>query len=161
MDGIFVAYHNTRQMLGFEYLSRKEMDKFVFGSTAYGDKCFTVILKLFQHLMKYLTDLYPNQHIKLLARAQGNQELQFFVERPHPSSSSNMLPTATAQNPIHGLVELFQVKLNVMLNDEKVLHLLQLDETDDVSIAVNITKKTDLPQTTLDSEYVALMRTAV
>src|SRR5690349_19212326 len=106
MDGIFVAYHNTRQMLGFEYLSRKEMDKFLFGNSAFGDKCFAAILKLFQHLIQHLTDLYPNQHLKMLARAHGNQELQFFIERPYETATSNMLPASTQQNPVSGIVEL-------------------------------------------------------
>jgi len=159
MDGIFVAYHNTRQMLGFEYLSRKEMDRFLFGNSAYGDKCFVVILKLFQHLIKYLTDLYPHQHLKLFA-AQGNQELQFFVERPLPTATSNMLPNPTIQIPISGLVELFQVKLSVVLNGEKVLNLLQLDEEDNVSVAVNISRREDLPQSTLNQEYTHLLRSS-
>jgi len=31
MGGIFVAYHNTKEMFGFEYLSKEDLDQCLFG----------------------------------------------------------------------------------------------------------------------------------
>ena len=42
MSGIFVAYHNTEELFGFEYISRKELDRVVYGSSAYADRSFEV-----------------------------------------------------------------------------------------------------------------------
>lgn len=32
MDGAFIAYHNTREIFGFEYVKKSEMERRVFGS---------------------------------------------------------------------------------------------------------------------------------
>jgi hypothetical protein len=31
MDGIFIAHHNTKNLLGFEYLKSHQMDQYIFG----------------------------------------------------------------------------------------------------------------------------------
>ena len=38
MNGIFVAYHNTEEIFGFEYVSIQEIDQNLFGSHSLGDK---------------------------------------------------------------------------------------------------------------------------
>ncbi|KAJ1805261.1 hypothetical protein LPJ56_005413, partial [Coemansia sp. RSA 2599] len=40
MDGIFVAYHNTARMFGFQYIPRREMDNIIYGNEATGNKAF-------------------------------------------------------------------------------------------------------------------------
>ncbi len=40
MDGAFIAYHNTREIFGFEYVKTKEIEKRVFGSTLYANVSF-------------------------------------------------------------------------------------------------------------------------
>ncbi len=40
MDGAFVAFHNTREMFGFEYIKSYEIERRVFGSELYADVCF-------------------------------------------------------------------------------------------------------------------------
>jgi hypothetical protein len=32
MDGAFVAYHNTHEVQGFEYIKRKEIEERIFGN---------------------------------------------------------------------------------------------------------------------------------
>jgi Mitochondrial protein Pet127 len=35
MDGIFVAYHNTSKLFGFEYIPREQMDDDIYGSNQF------------------------------------------------------------------------------------------------------------------------------
>jgi hypothetical protein len=35
MDGIFVAYHNTNQIFGFEYVPMEQMEEDLFGNTEF------------------------------------------------------------------------------------------------------------------------------
>jgi len=40
MDGAFLAYHNTKQIFGFEYIKTTEIEKRIFGSSTYADLVF-------------------------------------------------------------------------------------------------------------------------
>lgn len=43
MAGIFVAYHNTREIFGFEYLDKEDMEECVFGTKAMADTSFNTV----------------------------------------------------------------------------------------------------------------------
>lgn len=49
MDGIFVAYHNTLQFYGFEYLPLEEMENVLFENPSMKDYSFEVSLFFFQN----------------------------------------------------------------------------------------------------------------
>ena len=51
MDGAFIAYHNTKNIFGFEYVKTSEIEQRIFGSEVYADLVFMVCSKL-------LTTLY-------------------------------------------------------------------------------------------------------
>jgi hypothetical protein len=42
MDGMFVAYHNTQELFGFEYIPLSDIDKCVSGSTHFAQTAFNV-----------------------------------------------------------------------------------------------------------------------
>lgn len=46
MDGAFIAYHNTKDIVGFEYVKTKEIEKRIFGNSTYADTAFVVCSKL-------------------------------------------------------------------------------------------------------------------
>merc|ERR1712137_137628 len=46
MDGAFVAYHNTKETFGFDYVKTKEIERRIFGSEKYSDICFMVCSKI-------------------------------------------------------------------------------------------------------------------
>ena len=60
MDGIMIAYHNTAELFGFQYLTRAEMDEILYGNTATGDAVFKVVLKLYDHVLESIVNLYRN-----------------------------------------------------------------------------------------------------
>lgn len=68
MDGIFVAYHNTKRCFGFQYLPLAELDERLFGSTEMGTQVFQFCVALFERLLDRATSLFPNQSINMSIR---------------------------------------------------------------------------------------------
>ncbi|RKP15296.1 mitochondrial protein Pet127-domain-containing protein, partial [Piptocephalis cylindrospora] len=65
MDGVFVAYHNTRDIFGFQYISVREMDKSVMGSHDMGNRVFQLTMTLMSKIMTRLTERFPKQEFIL------------------------------------------------------------------------------------------------
>ena len=61
MDGIFVAYHNTDRIFGFQYISLSEMDSTLHGQwdTCLGDQEFKLSIKLLNDVLNKATKKYP------------------------------------------------------------------------------------------------------
>lgn len=65
MDGIFVAYHNTAQIFGFQYISLEEMNLRLFGSNEMGDKAYRMSLGLLEQILDTATDFMPNETLSI------------------------------------------------------------------------------------------------
>lgn len=65
MDGILLAYHNTQNIFGFQYISREEMDSRIFGSSRVANKVFENCLFLFESVLDEATKKYPDQTLRL------------------------------------------------------------------------------------------------
>lgn len=65
MDGCFVAYHNTKRIFGFQYISIDEMDEALHGSPEIGDQEFKLSLKLLNEALDRATQKYPEQSLRL------------------------------------------------------------------------------------------------
>lgn len=61
MDGLLVAYHNTQQIFGFQYISREEISTRLFGNTHMGDMVLDRTLQLFHHILDVATKKYPKR----------------------------------------------------------------------------------------------------
>ena len=61
MDGIFVAYHNTAKMFGFQYLTVADMDERLFGSKEAGPRVFAKCVELLDVIAEAIEELYPEQ----------------------------------------------------------------------------------------------------
>jgi hypothetical protein len=48
MDGIFIAHHNTQNLIGFQYLKNYQLDQYVFGSHYMGIIFFNYSLSLLE-----------------------------------------------------------------------------------------------------------------
>lgn len=94
MDGIFVAFHNTERIFGFQYISLPEMDSTIHGSsdTTLGDQEFKISLDLLNKVLNRATEKYPEQVSRpliILASNQFNQdgrELTACLSLVHPTS---------------------------------------------------------------------------
>ncbi len=81
MDGIFVAYHNTAQIFGFEYLKKKEMTTVVFGNEDLASRSFEVTSQLWQMILNRLTTAYPDKALKVVMQTDRlTKEMDIFVE---------------------------------------------------------------------------------
>ena len=69
MDGIFVAFHNTERIFGFQYVSLGEMDFAIHGQhdTTLGDQEFKLSLDLWNKILDRATKKYPEQVIICLS----------------------------------------------------------------------------------------------
>ncbi|KAG8936249.1 hypothetical protein FRC02_003541 [Tulasnella sp. 418] len=73
MDGIFVAYHNTARIFGFQYLPLEEMDRRLFGNRLGGDRVFARCLRLYEKLIQEITSIYPEESVKCWFRTSGSR----------------------------------------------------------------------------------------
>lgn len=60
MDGIFVAFHSTASMFGFQYIPLEDMADRVFGSLEMGEQAFRLSIGIAEKLLDAATELYPN-----------------------------------------------------------------------------------------------------
>ncbi|KAL9610311.1 MAG: hypothetical protein Q9167_004973 [Letrouitia subvulpina] len=75
MDGIFVAFHNTDRIFGFQYISLPEMDSTLHGQwdTTIGDQEFKLSLSLLNQILDKATARYPNTSLRLHFEAREAQ----------------------------------------------------------------------------------------
>lgn len=66
MDGIFVCYHNTAEIFGFQYIPRSEMDSYLYGNSATGDAAFSLILQLYNRVLNELLSKYQSHQSVLI-----------------------------------------------------------------------------------------------
>ncbi|KAL2021491.1 hypothetical protein VTK56DRAFT_7124 [Thermocarpiscus australiensis] len=67
MDGIFVAYHNTQRIFGFQYISLPEMDFSLHGQNdrILGDREFKLSVHLLNKVLDKVTARFPGQSLRL------------------------------------------------------------------------------------------------
>lgn len=84
MDGIFVAYHNTQRIFGFQYISLEEMDQAVHNTTdrRLGDQEFKCSVALLNDLMNRATERFPGRDLRLHVETRPTKVplTYFFVE---------------------------------------------------------------------------------
>lgn len=66
MDGAFVAYHNTKEIVGFEYVKTKEIEKRIFGNSIYADTAFVICSKLLTTLVDNILDDLKGEKYEML-----------------------------------------------------------------------------------------------
>lgn len=100
MDGIFVAFHNTQRIFGFQYISLAEMDYAIHG-TPYpwlGDLEFKCSVSLLNDLLNRATKRFPGRTLRLHVETRPTKVplTYFFVE---PVTEEEMKRTQEASKP--------------------------------------------------------------
>ncbi|KAJ2557221.1 hypothetical protein EV175_001478 [Coemansia sp. RSA 1933] len=80
MAGIFVAYHNTARMFGFQFISREEMDGVLYGNGATGSKAFRSVLVLLGKILRKITEKYPKRDLRITFDGRNLTELSIWAE---------------------------------------------------------------------------------
>ncbi|KAI8929441.1 mitochondrial protein Pet127-domain-containing protein [Entophlyctis helioformis] len=79
MDGIFVCYHNTAEMFGFQYVPLEDMDHDLFGNSVFAQQCFAGSLQLLRRVFDAATLEFPGRDVKLMFSAPKEQKLGCYV----------------------------------------------------------------------------------
>lgn len=66
MDGAFIAYHNTKEIFGFEYVKTKEIERRIFGNEIYADATFVACSKLLTVLLNNVLDALKDEKHEML-----------------------------------------------------------------------------------------------
>lgn len=85
MDGCFVAYHNTRRIFGFQYVSLDEMDLALHGTTdrRIGDQEFRLSVSMLENLLDMATAKYPGRKMQIYVETRAtNPPVLYFFARP-------------------------------------------------------------------------------
>lgn len=86
MDGIFVAYHNTQRIFGFQYIPLEEMDASMHGTLdkTLGDAEFTASLKLWNEMLNKATDRFPDLSLRVHVETRPSDQvpLMYFFAEP-------------------------------------------------------------------------------
>ncbi|KAL6902480.1 PET127-like protein [Trichoderma evansii] len=85
MDGIFVAYHNTQRIFGFQYISLDEMDVALHGTNdrRVGDQEFKISVTLLNELMDRATKRFPGRTLRLHVETRPTKvPLTYFFAEP-------------------------------------------------------------------------------
>ena len=61
MDGIFLAYHNTARIFGFQYIPLTEMDERLYGAASRGNQVFEKCVSLLEIVMDEVVSCFPNE----------------------------------------------------------------------------------------------------
>jgi hypothetical protein len=61
MDGVFVAYHNTARLFGFQYISLDEMDERLFGAAGRGGIVFNKCVSVLETVLSEIILPFPAQ----------------------------------------------------------------------------------------------------
>lgn len=86
MDGIFVAYHNTAQIFGFQYISLEEMSVRLFGSAEMGELAYRLSLGLLEKVLDAATEQFPDESIGVtLETRAGASAMTVLVENADAS----------------------------------------------------------------------------
>ena len=110
MDGIFVAYHNTAYMFGFQYISREDMDNRLFGGSVQGDRVFQKCVKCMEEILSEVTLCFPGVSVNTFYETSVEENvLRLYVE-----------PTEWDQAGERPIVELLVTATNYV-NGERVL----------------------------------------
>ncbi|KAI0199015.1 Pet127-domain-containing protein [Astrocystis sublimbata] len=131
MDGIFVAFHNTQRIFGFQYIPLKEMDLALHGSddTLLGDGEFKLSLKLLNEVLDRASQKWPEQSLRLHFETRPSAEAPFMYIFAEPTNDEEI---AAVQNVGKASVEEFErnilglVKRTAQANVE---HTVEADDT--------------------------------
>lgn len=89
MDGIFVAYHTTSTIFGFQYIPVEEMNERLFGSQEMADQAFKLSLGLMERVLDAATAMFPEETLKITVETKEKSDvgMTVYVEPAEPSQS--------------------------------------------------------------------------
>ncbi|KAI8969616.1 Pet127-domain-containing protein [Trametes punicea] len=105
MDGVMVAYHNTAQIFGFQYVSLREMDRCLFGREGAGARVFLRCVALMDLLYRAITKCFPRRSVRATFEKRSSAVRVWVepLENPKPDADPPVVELQLRLNNImHG-----------------------------------------------------------
>ena len=98
MDGIFVAYHNTERIFGFQYISLEEMDYALHGTydLTLGDSEFKLSVDLLNRVLDRATAKYPGKSLRMFFETRPGKPSHFMYIFVQPVEETDIEKIQTA-----------------------------------------------------------------
>ncbi|EPY49907.1 RNA metabolism pathway protein Pet127 [Schizosaccharomyces cryophilus OY26] len=147
MEGVFVAYHNTCQIFGFQFVSLKKMDKAIHWGRNIGDAEFKLSIQLLESILQYASSKFPKQSIRLMFSTQENTKnpaLQVFVEAVPDNENHKFNPAnleeVNLSEPVNNYNRFyaFQVRVTNYVNGKRRFFIQKLRKDDKWTIRYKI-----------------------
>ncbi|KAG7113873.1 mRNA degradation protein like [Verticillium longisporum] len=125
MDGIFVAFHNTQRIFGFQYIPLEEMDTALHGTDdrSLGDQEFKLSLHLLNEVLDRATRKFPGRTLRLHVETRpGDPPFTYIFARPVTDEE-----VAQVQNSNQAAVAEFERKLMGIEQEENEAEASELD----------------------------------
>ncbi|KUI52770.1 hypothetical protein VP1G_00249 [Cytospora mali] len=92
MDGIFVAYHNTERIFGFQYVPLEEMDLSIHGTTdlTTGSREFMASLQLWEEMLKKASEKFPEQSLRVHVETRPSAAVPFMYFFAEPVTTDEI-----------------------------------------------------------------------
>ncbi|KAK1835959.1 mitochondrial protein Pet127-domain-containing protein, partial [Podospora conica] len=85
MDGIFVAYHNTERIFGFQYIPLTEMDLALHGTdnTVLGNREYKASIHMLNEILDKAIERYPKQTLRIHVETRpADPPVMYFFAKP-------------------------------------------------------------------------------
>ncbi|KAM0332938.1 hypothetical protein ACHAQA_001594 [Verticillium albo-atrum] len=125
MDGIFVAFHNTQRIFGFQYIPLEEMDVALHGTDdrTLGDQEFKLSLHLLNEVLDRATKKFPGRTLRLHVETRpGDPPFTYIFARPVTAEE-----VAQVQNSNQAAVADFERRLMGIEQEEVEAEAAELD----------------------------------
>ncbi|KFA62111.1 hypothetical protein S40285_01717 [Stachybotrys chlorohalonatus IBT 40285] len=159
MDGIFVAYHNTERIFGFQYISLSEMDEALHHTSdrRLGDEEFKASVKLFNELLNKATARFPGRTLRLHVETRDTKvpRMYFFAE---PVTEEEMRRLQESRKP--EIQEIENKLLGLNREDPQSVPVEQASEPQDDGSA-NVFDATDSEHDAVWSELLTAVGSAM
>eukprot|EP00180_Rhodochaete_pulchella_P000719 Plantae.Rhodophyta-Rhodochaete_pulchella.ctg1550.p1 GENE.Plantae.Rhodophyta-Rhodochaete_pulchella.ctg1550~~Plantae.Rhodophyta-Rhodochaete_pulchella.ctg1550.p1 ORF type:complete len:503 (+),score=58.65 Plantae.Rhodophyta-Rhodochaete_pulchella.ctg1550:204-1712(+) len=87
MAGVFVTFHNTETIFGFEYLPLSEMDRFVFGSSYWARLAFDKSFQVLEDVLRTAVGAFPSDDcVKVMFIPEKSKSCLDIVVQRHSAS---------------------------------------------------------------------------
>ncbi|KAG9000254.1 hypothetical protein FRB93_012794 [Tulasnella sp. JGI-2019a] len=146
MDGIFIAYHNTAKIFGFQYLSLSEMDERLFGSRLAGDRVFGKCVELLEQLAETVVSIWPGKDVKCTFESTSTCMRLWVTPDGFPAQQNTPITELT-------------LKIENWINGELIQGTPVLDNPEDKwSIQYKISKATNATDESVTARYESARR---
>ena len=139
MAGIYVAYHNTEEIFGFQYISREELAQRVFGFSELGESVFKTSLSILQQLLRTLLDKETHEQFSVTLHFYKG-ELKVFKEAISPEYEKFKLKATNfpLDNFTKDTLKHYIVTTNTLLDDMPYTDILDLASIKDFSLSSDL-----------------------